>query len=245
MPELPEVETIRRQLAKKIIGKKLKGKKIASVRRRGKILIIDLVNGSALVFHPKMTGQLLVNGKPSKHTRRIFRFDDGGLLLFNDTRKFGWWKEVRDSSKIEKELGPEPFEINLKTFKSILSKRPNAKIKTLLMDQRFVAGIGNIYSDEILYAAKIHPQRQVSTLQSREVELIFKNIKKILRSAISHKGSSFRNYRDAFGKEGDYVRYHKVYQKEGQKCGRCGTTIKRVKMGGRSAHFCPNCQKIW
>lgn len=244
MPELPEVETIRQQLAKSIIGKKLQGKEIVRVRRRGKILIIGFRDGQAVIIHPKMTGQLIFEGSVSKHTRHIFRFEGGTKLIFNDIRKFGWWKKVENTKKIEKELGVEPLKINKKTFKNILSRRQNARIKPLLMDQKFIAGIGNIYSDEILYAAKIHPLRKVMTLSSKEIERVLRNTKKILKSAISHQGSSIRNFRDAFGRKGNFARFHKVYQKEGQKCTRCGNRIKRLKLGGRSAHYCPKCQKI-
>ena len=125
MPELPEVETIRRQLAQKIIGKKLDGKKITKVRRRAKILIIDFTDGSSLIFHLKLTGQLIFNGQTSKHTRQVFKFNDGSQLVFNDLRKFGWWKKVKDTKKIEKAFGPEALEANLKTFKVLLEKRPN------------------------------------------------------------------------------------------------------------------------
>ena len=242
MPELPEVETIRRQLAQKIIGKKLNGKKIVKVRRRAKLLIIDFSDDSSLLFHLKLTGQLIFNGKPLKYTRKVFKFSDGSQLIFNDVRKFGWWKKVKDTKKIEKQFGPEALEINLKTFKTLLRKRPKAKIKPLLMDQKFIAGIGNIYSDEILFAAKVGPLRLVKTLTDREVQSIFQNIKKILKTAIKHQGSSVKYYLDAYGQKGDYVKYHKVYHRD--KCSVCGTDIKKVKIGGRSAHFCPKCQKL-
>lgn len=244
MPELPEVETIRRQLAKKIIGKKLDGKKITGLRRRAKILIIDFSDGSGLMIHLKLTGQLIFNGEPGKHTRHIFRFSDGSRLIFNDVRKFGWWKIVNNTKKIEQNFGPEALTLNLQTFRDLLKKRPNAKIKPLLMDQKFIAGIGNIYSDEILFASGVHPLRQVKTLEDKEIKLIYSNISKILKEAIKYRGSSVQYYLDACGKKGSYATRHKVYQKEGQKCPRCGTKIKRVKLGGRSAHFCPKCQSI-
>jgi len=242
MPELPEVETIRRQLAQKIIGKKLDSQKIIDLRRRAKILIIDFIDGSSLIFHLKLTGQLIFNGKPLPHTRKVFNFDDGSRLVFNDARKFGWWKKVKETKEIEKEFGPEPLEMDFETFKNLLTKRPNAKIKPLLMDQKFIAGIGNIYSDEILYAAKIHPLRHVKTLGNKEIEQIFQNIRKILHLAIKHQGSSVEYYVDVCGKKGNFVKYHQVYQKEGQKCSRCGKIIKRIKLAGRSAHYCPKCQ---
>lgn len=243
MPELPEVETIRRQLSKKIIGKKLEGRKITGVRRRAKILILDLSDGTSLIFHLKLTGQLIFNGKPSQYTRKVFNFNDGSQLIFNDVRKFGWWKKVKDIKKIEKEFGPEALGINLKTLQYLLAKRPNAKIKSLLMDQKFIAGIGNIYSDEILFASRVNPLRRVKTLSGKDIRKIFQNIKKILKAAIKQGGSSVKDYLDVYGKKGNYARYHKVYQKEGKKCPRCGAIIQRIKVNGRSAHFCPKCQK--
>ncbi len=244
MPELPEVETIRRQLARKIIGKRLNGRKIIGVRRRAKILIVDFADSSSLIFHLKLTGQLIFNGKPSQHTRKVFNFDDGSQLIFNDTRKFGWWKKVKGTREIEEKFGPEALEINLESFKTLLEKRQNSKIKPLLMDQKFIAGIGNIYSDEILFAAKVNPLRQVKTLSDKEIQQIHQNIKKILEKAIRCRGTTEQYYRDACGREGDYAKYLKIYRKEGEKCSRCGTIIKRVKIGGRSAHFCPKCQPI-
>ena len=244
MPELPEVETIRRQLALKIIGKKLNNRKIVNVRRRAKLLIIDFSDNSSLIFHLKLTGQLIFNGKPSLSTRKVFYFEDGSRLIFNDARKFGWWKITKNSRLIEEQLGPEALEINISAFKDILKKHPSAKIKPLLMDQRFIAGIGNIYSSEILYAAKIHPLRRIETLNNKEVNQIFQNIKKILRAAIRYQGSSVEYYVDACGQKGDFVKYHKVYQKDGQRCPRCAKVIKKIKIGSRSAYFCPNCQRL-
>ena len=243
MPELPEVETIRRQLQEKVVGKKLDGKKIVDVRRRAKILIIDFSDGSSLIFHLKLTGQLIFNGEPSRHTRHVFKFSDGSHLVFNDIRKFGWWKYVQSSKDIEKTFGPEALKVDLKGFENILEKRPNAKIKPLLMDQKFIAGIGNIYSDEILFAAKVQPLRRVKTLNPEEIKAIWLNIGKILKLAINNRGTSENTYLDATGKKGDYLKYLKVYRKEGQKCPRCGGMVKRIKIGGRSAHFCPKCQR--
>lgn len=242
MPELPEVETIRRQLSQKIIGKKLEGKKIVGVRRRAKILIIDFNDNTSLLFHLKLTGQLIFNGEVGKHTRKVFQFDDVSNLVFNDARKFGWWKKVKNPRILEDQFGPEALEIQFKDFQNRLNKRPNAKIKPLLMDQKFIAGIGNIYSDEILFAAKVHPLRQVKTLSDKEIKLIHRNIRNILTKAIQNRGTTERDYRDAFGREGGYAKHLKVYQKEGEKCERCGGKIERLKIGGRSAHYCPICQ---
>jgi len=243
MPELPEVETIRRELAKEIIGKKLAGVEVVKVRRRAKILIIDFANGESLVFHLKLTGQLLLNAKPNKYTRAIFNFDDGTTLLFNDVRKFGWWKRVKDVSLIEKELGPEPLDkdFTLSKFKEMLGRRGKARIKPLLMDQRFIAGIGNIYSDEILFKAGIHPLARAGDLNSAAVAKLFSAIKEILKKAVEKRGSSIEQYLDLYGRKGDYVAYHHVYQQK--KCP-SGHQIEKIKIGGRSAYFCPRCQKI-
>ncbi|MDP3995740.1 MAG: DNA-formamidopyrimidine glycosylase [bacterium] len=243
MPELPEVETVRRQLEKKIVGKRITGRSIVGLRRRAKILIIDLDSGQSLIFHLKMTGQLIFNGKPSQYTRKVFNFDDGSRLVFNDVRKFGWWKMVKSTKKIEEKFGSEPLKIDLKTFRLLLKRRPKSRIKPLLMDQKTIAGIGNIYSDEILYAAEVNPFRRAETLKESEVRLIFRNMVRILTLAIKHRGSSVKDYLDASGKKGDFVKFHKVYQREGEKCARCGELIKRAKINGRSAHFCPVCQK--
>ncbi len=244
MPELPEVETICRQLARKIVGKKLGKHAVAGVRRRAKIIIIDFKDGSSLLFHLKLTGQLVFNGIPSAYTRKVFYFNDGTRLVFNDARKFGWWKKIKNTKPIEKGFGPESLEIDLKTFRDILRKHPNAKIKPVLMNQKIIAGIGNIYSDEILFAAKINPLRKSGTLDSQETRQIHLNIKKILAKAIQYRGTTARDYLDVYGRTGDYAKYLKVYGKEGKKCYRCGGLIKRIKLGGRSAHFCPHCQKL-
>ena len=241
MPELPEVETLKRQLIQKIIGKKLNNKEIVSIRRRAKILMVDFKNGGSLMFHLKMTGQLIFNGKPSRHTRKVFNFNDGSTLVFNDLRKFGWWKMVKETKSVEENFGPEPLEMNFKIFKSILIKKSKTKIKSLLMDQKAIAGIGNIYSDEILFRAKIKPLRLARSLNNKELETLFKNIKKVLNLAIKKRGSSVEHYFDALGKKGEYVKYHKVYRQK--KCKNCKSEIKRIKIGGRSAHFCPICQK--
>ena len=244
MPELPEVETIKRQLSRKIVGKKLGGKKIIGLRRRAKVLIIDFDDGSSLAFHLKLTGQLIYNGQLSDHTRHIFKFSDGSRLIFNDARKFGWWKQVKSTKSIESAFGQDALGIKLQDFKDLFKKRPGAKIKPLLMDQKFIAGIGNIYSDEILFASKIHPLRLARTLTRQEINKIWQNIKKILKAAIKHHGSSVQYYLDARGQKGDYAKYHKVYQKESNPCPRQdGGIIQRLKIGGRSAHFCPKCQK--
>lgn len=244
MPELPEVETIKRQLARKIVGKKLGKRKVIGLRRRAKLLIIDFDGGSSLIIHLKLTGQLVFNGQPNSHTRHIFKFSDNSYLLFNDARKFGWWKIVKNSGKIEKKFGPEALQISFAAFKTALARRPKSKIKPLLMDQKFIAGIGNIYADEILFSSRTHPLRLAGSLSDKEIKAICRDTSKILKKAIRHKGSSVQHYVDACGKRGDYRKLHKVYHRDKEKCFRCGEIIKRIKLGSRSAHFCPACQKI-
>ncbi len=271
MPELPEVETIKRQLNLLVAGKKIKeieillpkmvkaplakfktdvrSAKIKEFKRRAKILIIELSNGWSLLVHLKMSGQLIFDGNKTKYTHAIFHFTDGHRLIFNDLRQFGYIKLVSTEQLndfFEKEgFGPEPFDkdFTFPRFAAILDKKPNAKIKQFLMDQKNIAGIGNIYSDEILFTSRVHPLRRIKDLQPSEIKAIYRNIKKILNEAIKSKGTSADLYIDAYGREGNFLSKLRVYGREGKKCVKCKEEIKRMKIGGRSAHFCPNCQK--
>jgi len=271
MPELPEVETIKRQLNRKVKGKKIesvkvnlpklvkyplakfeklvKGATVKNVSRRAKLLIIELSNGYALIVHLKLTGQLIFNGEVSKHTHLIYYFTDNSHLVHNDLRQFGFVKVI-PKDKLEnffkkEKFGPEPLsrEFTLKVFKNLLEKRKRSKIKPLLMNQAFISGIGNLYADEILFKARVRPDRVTSSLKSSEVKKIYEAILKILSLAISRGGSSTDTYRDARGKKGNYLSLIKVYQRDGNPCFVCRSEIKRIKMGSRSAHFCPKCQK--
>ncbi|MBU1291922.1 bifunctional DNA-formamidopyrimidine glycosylase/DNA-(apurinic or apyrimidinic site) lyase [Patescibacteria group bacterium] len=270
MPELPEVETIARQLNKRIKGKKIEkvevhlvklvkyslekfkkivvGAEIKSVSRRAKLLIIELSSGYSLIIHLKLTGQLILNGEINKHTHLIYYFSDKSYLIHNDLRQFGFVKVI-EKEKLEEyfekeKFGPEPLDrkFTLSLFRKILDKRKNSKIKPLLMDPKFVAGIGNIYSDEILFHAIVLPIRIIKTLKSAEIKKIYQEIKRILKLAIEKKGSSNRDYFDAYGQKGNFVPLIKVYQRQGKLCFKCRTKIKRIKIGARSAHFCPKCQ---
>jgi formamidopyrimidine-DNA glycosylase len=278
MPELPEVETIRSQLQKLIVGKKIKevkvglpkmvklplgkfrkaviGATIKEVKRRAKILIFGLSNGWSILIHLKLSGRLIFRRKNEKlapedtaWNHLIYYFNDGSRLFHNDLRQFGYVKLVKSGELLDffkkEKLGPEPLEkeFTLSEFSAILKRKPKAKIKQFLMDQTVIAGIGNLYSDEILFFADIHPLKRIADLKPAEIKKIFEGIKKILLEATKLKGSSVDLYLDASGKEGNYVPRIKVYGREGEKCQRCGTTIKRLKIGGRSAHFCPACQK--
>lgn len=266
MPELPEVETIKRELEKAILGKKITGvvvnnpmvirqpsvekfKKelsgaiIKSILRRAKLLILELSNGKSLAIHLRMTGQLVYPGN-GKASRVTFRFSDGKTLDFNDRRLFGELRLVDDwqSLKFIQGLGPEPFDLDVKKFKQMLSAR-KTKIKPLLIDQTFVSGIGNLYAAESLFRAKIHPERSAASLSGREKETLFKEIKDTLSEAIEYKGSSLDQYVQLSGEPGDYVKHHKVYDREGKQCLVCKTPIRRNSLAGRGTYFCPNCQK--
>lgn len=270
MPELPEVETIKRGLAKKIKGKTIKkidiklpklvnfdvvgfqkeilGAKIEKISRRAKLLVLKLSNAGAILIHLKMSGQLLYEGEIRKHARAVFYFSDGTKLVFNDMRKFGYFKFLPQNKLnqfFEDKFGPEPLlsEFNLDKFNMIIKQKPNSRIKNFLLDQKNIAGIGNIYADEALFEAKITPTRRVRTLNKNEIKKLHKAIKNVLNNAIKHKGTSFQLYRDSAGKKGKFVRLLKVYQREGKKCYFCSGTVKRIKLGSRSAYFCPKCQK--
>jgi formamidopyrimidine-DNA glycosylase len=266
MPELPEVETIKRDLEKVILGKKitevcihhpavikqpspgkfkqgLEGTSFKNILRRAKVLILELSNGKSLVIHLKMTGQLVYPGD-GKKSRVSFRLSDGKIFDFNDQRLFAELHLLDDwrSLKFIQGLGPEPFDINLEQFKQMLSQK-RTKVKPLLMDQTFISGIGNLYAAESLFRAKIHPQRPASSLTDKEKEGLFREIKDVLKEAIQHGGSSVDDYVRLSGKQGDYVKYHRVYGREGEPCLVCRLPIKRIDLGGRGTYFCERCQK--
>ncbi len=266
MPELPEVETIRKELTRAVLGKKIikiiinnpkvikepsqdkfvKGlvnTRIKNILRKGKLLILELSSGKSLVIHLKLTGQLVYPGDV-KISRISFKLSDGKLLDFNDSRLLGELRLIDDwsSLKFVKELGPEPFDLTPDEFKQKL-KNKKTKIKPLLMDQTFIAGVGNLYAAEVLFRAKIDPQRPASSLSDKEKKLLFETIKQTLLEAIKYKGSSVDQYVQLTGERGDYVQYHKVYGREGQPCLVCKAPIRRISLGGRGTYFCPKCQK--
>jgi len=271
MPELPEVETIVRQLNAALKGKKIKSAKVSLSRlvkcpvkkfrkavegavvkrigRRAKMIIVGLSNGCSLVIHLKMTGQLIAGGTPGKHTHIIYEFAGGGRLIHNDLRRFGFVKVMPtaelDNFFAQEKFGPEPLEKSFtpRLFAGMLAGKKGKKIKPLLMDQKFISGVGNIYGDEILFFAGVLPERKAGSLSSEEIKKIYAGIKKILSLAVKKRGSSTDDYLDARGKKGDFVKFLKVYGREGEPCKKCGAEIRRLKIGGRSAHFCPRCQK--
>lgn len=310
MPELPEVETIRRGLEKRIVGKTItdieikspknflgdkmdvRGLKVIKVERRAKVLAIRLEKDKNLLFHLKMTGQLIwrspneisnyqlsvsnqiSNSKyqktkkndldqfagghpdhswhlplPSSATAVIFTFGDNSKLYFNDLRKFGWCKVLSDEQLkhvFTEEYGLEPFDPKFvpEYLMGLAKKIPNRKIKQFLTDQKIIAGIGNIYVDESLFAAKISPVRKVKDVTKAEWKKIIQSVKKILELGIKHGGTTDSDYVNADGEKGGMQNYLMVYRKVGQDCpNNCGDKIKRIVVGGRGTHFCPECQK--
>lgn len=288
MPELPEVETVRRGLDKLIIGKVIKSAKhdngksfpnakldvtdfmlgaiVTGVRRRAKLLMIDLSTGYSLLIHLKMTGQLvfvgdvrfgaghpsdsLVNELPDKSTRVTITFEGGSRLFFNDQRKFGW---VRLLPTIEipnidfmKKVGPEPLETDftLKQFADRFKRRGKTNIKAALLDQSVIAGVGNIYADESLWGAKIHPKRLVNSITPAEFKKLYTELRAVMNLAIVKGGSSNHTYVNAEGKKGSYMDFARVFRREGLPCPRCGTTIEKLRVAGRGTHICPYCQKL-
>ena len=278
MPELPEVETIRRDLEREVAGKKIKevevhglrsirrhgskkkfvdaldGRKINSVGRKGKYLQLKLDDGNVLVIHLGMSGQLLraksAREKMPKHTHVVIVFTQGGQLRYVDPRTFGELF-VAAPEDIDKEvpelahLGIDPLEdaMSWAVFGRMLHAR-KAKLKPLLMDQKFVAGIGNIYSDEILWSAGLRHDRSSDSLTSQEVRRLYRAMVETLQDAVKYRGSSIADeqYVDLFGEIGQYQTHHNVYGREGQACSRCRSTIERVKIANRSSFFCPGCQ---
>jgi formamidopyrimidine-DNA glycosylase len=279
MPELPEVETLRRDLERDVVGKrvklvevsgmrsirrhpnkkhfasKLEGRKIAGVDRRGKYLLLRLDDGDILVAHLGMSGQLLrtrgsARSKPDKHTHVVITFTQGGQLRFVDPRTFGEMflttpEELEDEVPELAHLGFDPVDdmMSWTRFGDLLTAK-KTKLKPLLMDQKFVAGIGNIYSDEILFTAGLRYDRSSDSLSSQEVRRLYRAMVETLQDAIKHRGSSLADeqYRDLFGQLGEFQSQHKVYDREGSACRRCRSTIVRIKVNGRSSFLCEQCQ---
>lgn len=216
------------------------------------MIIAALSNGFSLVFHLKLTGRLLFskeNEPVSKHTHIIFHLSGNEKLVFEDFRKFGYVKflksnELEELFKKEK-YGPEPFskEFTLEKFKELLSKKSNAKIKPLLMDQTFIAGVGNIYAQEACFCAKILPMRKVGTLCDSEISDLYHCLLKILNAAIEKQGSSADSYVNVYGEKGKYVPMLKVYGRGGEKCLRCGARLEEIRLAGRGTVYCSSCQK--
>lgn len=285
MPELPEVETIRRDLTERILNKKIAqldillnrivknnpekfrqevlGDKFIRVDRIGKLLIFELKKSDRfLLIHLKMTGQLVyclgrkviagghsdeeeVNCLPGRHTRVVFEFSDKGKLFFNDLRTFGYLKlvDAKELEVVKAKFGIEPMDLgfNFDFLKGLIKKR-KTNIKAVLLNQNLISGIGNIYADEILFAAHVLPTRAVNSLSDQELKLIVKNSKIILNKAIDNRGTTFNNYVDTYGRKGNYIKLLKVYGRKGMECKRCGGLVEKMKVAGRGTHYCPECQ---
>lgn len=273
MPELPEVETVKRSLEPYLVGKKITGvdiyyggivkepepavfrsliqdKEIKSLGRRGKYLLLNLSEDLTLVIHLRMTGRLTVTDRAQpvdKHTHLIFRLSGEKELRFTDVRKFGLvylvptgcWSSIGGLFT----LGTEPLEEEF-TLACLHEKiqRKKTKLKSFLLDQREIAGIGNIYADEILFEAGLHPERPLETLSAEEIERLFFAIRSRLRAGVESRGTSFRDYVDGTGAKGNFQNELKVYGRGGEPCEKCGTQLVRSVVAGRGTVFCPRCQ---
>ena len=289
MPELPEVETVRSGLAELLPGRVvarvavfdspksfpnapadveqfLYGARVTAVRRRAKVLMIDLDTQHSLVIHLKMTGQLIFRGVqsfagghpndsligelPDRSTRVQIDFTDGSRLFFNDQRKFGWVKllptdEVKNLPFMQK-VGPEPLDPQTRAedFIQRIRRRQNSMIKPAFLDQAVIAGVGNIYADEALWAARLHPQTRVKNVSDQQLNTLFTELRHVLQLSIDQGGSTDKNYVDAEGRKGNYLTFAHVFRREGQACHRHpDQEIIKLKVGGRGTHICPVCQK--
>jgi formamidopyrimidine-DNA glycosylase len=264
VPELPEVETIARALDPRLRGRRivsaefrysrlvlrgdpdatsagLAGRKVRAVKRHGKFIELELDGGRSFVVHLGMTGKLLLNGVAGKHTHAILTLDRG-VLLYDDSRQFGKLElSVGLPARVAK-LGPEPLEVTLEEFAARLRVR-RTKMKSLLLNQQFLRGIGNIYADEALFRAGIHPLAIAATLRPERVKKLHSAIRQVLKEAIAAGGSSVSDYVDVDGRQGSFQVRHNVYQKTGKPCPRCGGRIRRILVTQRGSHFCARCQK--
>jgi len=272
MPELPEVQTIVDELRPQLLGRcftglradwapalataplpefrtRLVGQQILEMSRRGKYLLWALSGGDALLVHLMMTGHLsVVSGcEPyDRHTHVGFRLDDGNELRLRDVRKLGRVYLVADSSQVLGHLGPDPLseEFTLEAFRDHLDQR-RARLKSLLLDQRFLAGLGNIYSDEALFAAAVHPLRTANSLTGQEIPRLYQSIRAVLSRALAHQGTTLDDaaYRRPDGQPGNYQNLLQVYGRAGEPCPLCHASIERIAVGGRGTHLCPRCQR--
>lgn len=287
MPELPEVETIRIGLAKLLPGKKIAavdfdwpksfpnapadvqkfliGASVTEVKRRAKVLLIELSSNYSLVIHLKMTGQLVYRGGdekfgaghpnesligelPDRSTRVTLSFADGSMLFFNDQRKFGWVRLMPTPEVMNldffKKVGPEPLsaDFDWKQLRDRLQRRKKTSIKAALLDQTVVAGIGNIYADESLWGAKIHPATLVKDVPETKLKKLYLEIVFVLKLAIEKGGSTDKNYVSAEGKRGSYLSFARVFRREGESCPRDGAIVEKSRVAGRGTHTCPVCQ---
>ncbi len=251
----------------KYIQEKLSKSRLLSLNRRGKLLIIELSNKYYLLIHLKMTGQIIYKDQkirfgaghpndsfmskmPDKTTRVEILFEDGSRIYFNDQRKFGWIKLLNRTEYANfsflNNLGPEPLskEFNLEQLKRRINIRPNSMIKAVLLDQKIIAGLGNIYVDESLWMAKIHPKTLVKNISKSKLKKLYESIVSILNFSIMQGGASDRNYLDVNGQKGSFTKFAQVYKRKDQPCTRCGHKIIKIRVAGRGTHICPDCQKL-
>lgn len=274
MPEMPEVETVRRGLNSYVKGHEIThveiryndlitgdvnqfiefvtGATITDVGRRAKFLLIHLDNGYTIVSHLRMEGKYRISADPNaidKHSHAIFTLDNGQKMIYNDVRKFGrmqlWNTDDLKNNKSIQKLGPEPLskEFTFETLKPRIM-RHHKNIKIVLLDQSVMSGLGNIYVDEVLWKAKLHPETPANHLSDKDIQNIIELSNQEMEKAIASGGSTIRSYIDASGHKGNMQNSLKVYGKEGTPCPRCGTEIVKIKVGGRGTHFCPHCQVI-
>lgn len=272
MPELPEVEVISRGLAKSLEGRtvesvkilnhgsvkmpwhvfasRVAGRTITTIRRRGKLLIMDLGENLHVTFHLKMTGRVIAHEEavtPQKHTRLIFGLTDGGSIEFHDTRKFGEVRALTNEEledwKFYRTLGPEPLEVSPEDLAGAVSGK-KARIKSLLLNQSVVAGVGNIYADESLFRSGIHPTAKACDLSHESLVKLFAELQKVLKQAIDENGSSIRDYVDSGGDAGSFQNSFKVYGKKGEPCPCCQGVLDCSTVAGRTSTYCNKCQKL-
>ena len=269
MPELPEVETIRSQLAPRLAGRtlrsveildprltrptdlfevaeELEGDSIVAVERRGKYLVLRLESGLALLVHLRMTGSF--GFEPTSHERAVLELDDGTRLAYRDVRRFGTWLVLEDAELepyLARKNGPEPLgaRFTVKWLAMRLAVR-RAPVKAVLLDQRVVAGLGNIYADEALWRARVNPLRPAASIDPDEVRRLHRAIRTALRAGIARQGSTLSDYRTPEGSRGGMQEEFRVYGRDGLPCPRCGTTISKTRAGGRGTWYCPRCQPL-
>lgn len=282
MPELPEVETIRRGLKNFILKKKItkiqvfceksfqgdkvkaEGQTIKNIRRFGKALILDLDNSYSLMIHLRMTGQLIYDGNeryaaghpsenfvdklPNKQTRVLIEFADG-TLFFNDQRKFGFIKLIKttelENEPFIKKLAKEPWDMSDEEFYERLQKHKNSLVKATILDQSIICGLGNIYADEALFSAKIHPARRSGTITKEEAKKLLQSAREVMDRSIASGGSTMATYVKADGTRGDYLeKFAQVFRRNDKPCPRCKAKIIKIRVAGRGTHVCPNCQTL-
>ncbi len=282
MPELPEVETIKRGLQGCILSKKIVqvkvfceksfiglrelvvGRTVEGFRRFGKALVIDLSDGISLIIHLRMTGQLIYDGEeryagghpndnftdklPNKQTRVVLDFGDEGKLFFNDQRKFGFIKVVPTDEVVQDKfiasLAPEPWKMEDSEFYQRLQRHSGSPVKAVILDQKVICGLGNIYADEALFYAGIRPDRKAGEVSLEEASKLLEGAREVMERSIESGGSTMATYVKADGTKGDYLRlFAQVFRREGEPCNRCGAEIIKTRVAGRGTHICPRCQK--